>query len=104
MDDQKPVALNGILKHVPLGSLAVDATLILYMVYAFGQMTQTLSDISHRLERVEVVTATEVPNSDARLRVVEAANQTQDRDLADLKRDILARLDRIEQKVDRVRR
>jgi hypothetical protein len=74
---------------VPPGSLLVDISLVIALVYWGGQMTERLENISKRIDVVEQVKIQ--PEADRRIAVIEAqlANQTE-------------RLKSIEDKLDRV--
>lgn len=73
---------------VPPGSLLVDISLVIALVYWGGQMTERLENLARRLETVEQVKIQ--PEADRRIAVIEAqlANQTE-------------RLKSIEEKLDR---
>jgi len=73
---------------VPPGSLLVDISLVIVLVYWGGQMTERLENISKRIDVVEQVKIQ--PEADRRIAVIEAqlANQTE-------------RLKSIEDKLDR---
>lgn len=73
---------------VPPGSLLVDISLVIALVYWGGQMTERLENMAKRLETVEAVKIQ--PEADRRIAVIEAqlANQTE-------------RLKSIEEKLDR---
>jgi hypothetical protein len=73
---------------VPPGSLLVDISLVIALVYWGGQMTERLENMAKRLEVVEQVKIQ--PEADRRIAVIEAqlANQTE-------------RLKSIEDKLDR---
>jgi hypothetical protein len=73
---------------VPPGSLLVDISLVIALVYWGGQMTERLENISKRIDVVEQVKIQ--PEADRRIAVIEAqlANQTE-------------RLKSIEDKLDR---
>jgi hypothetical protein len=73
---------------VPPGSLLVDVSLVIVLVYWGGQMTERLENISKRIDVVEQVKIQ--PEADRRIAVIEAqlANQTE-------------RLKSIEDKLDR---
>jgi hypothetical protein len=73
---------------VPPGSLLVDISLVIALVYWGGQMTERLESMGRRIEMVEQVKIQ--PEADRRIAVIEAqlANQTE-------------RLKSIEEKLDR---
>lgn len=73
---------------VPPGSLLVDISLVIALVYWGGQMTERLENMAKRLEIVEQIKIQ--PEADRRIAVIEAqlANQTE-------------RLKSIEDKLDR---
>jgi hypothetical protein len=73
---------------VPPGSLLVDISLVIALVYWGGQMTERLENMAKRLEVVEQIKIQ--PEADRRIAVIEAqlANQTE-------------RLKSIEDKLDR---
>lgn len=75
--------------RVPLGSLVVDASLVLALIWWGATMTQKLEEMSRRIETVEQVKIQ--PEADRRIAVIEArlADQT-------------TRLQSIEDKLDRV--
>lgn len=74
--------------RVPLGSLVVDASLVIALIWGAATMTQRLDEMSRRIEMVEQVKIQ--PEADRRIAVIEAqlANQTE-------------RLKSIEDKLDR---
>jgi hypothetical protein len=74
--------------RVPLGSLVVDASLVLALIWWGATMTQRLEEMSRRIETVEQVKIQ--PEADRRIAVIEArlADQTN-------------RLQSIEDKLDR---
>lgn len=74
--------------RVPLGSLVVDASLVLALIWWGATMTQRLEEMSRRIETVEAVKIQ--PEADRRIAVIEArlADQT-------------SRLQSIEDKLDR---
>lgn len=57
--------------RVPLGSLAVDASLVVALVWWGAQMTERFDQMSRRLETVEQLRIQ--PDADRRLAVLEAA-------------------------------
>lgn len=57
--------------RVPLGSLAVDASLVVALVWWGAQMTERFDQMSRRLETVEQQRIQ--PDADRRLAVLEAA-------------------------------
>lgn len=57
--------------RVPLGSLAVDASLVVALVWWGAQMTERFDQMSRRLESVEQLRIQ--PDADRRLAVLEAA-------------------------------
>lgn len=75
--------------RVPLGSLVVDASLVLALIWWGATMTQRLEEMSRRIQTVEQVKIQ--PEADRRIAVIEArlADQT-------------TRLQSIEDKLDRV--
>jgi hypothetical protein len=75
--------------RVPLGSLVVDASLVIALIWWGATMTQRLDEMSRRIQMVEQVKIQ--PEADRRIAVIEAqlANQTE-------------RLKSIEDKLDRV--
>lgn len=74
--------------RVPLGSLVVDASLVLALIWWGATMTQRLEEMSRRIQTVEQVKIQ--PEADRRIAVIEArlADQTN-------------RLQSIEDKLDR---
>jgi hypothetical protein len=74
--------------RVPLGSLVVDASLVVALIWWGATMTQRLDEMSRRVQTVEQVKIQ--PEADRRIAVIEArlADQT-------------ARLQSIEDKLDR---
>lgn len=74
--------------RVPLGSLVVDASLVIALIWWGATMTQRLDEMSRRIQMVEQVKIQ--PEADRRIAVIEAqlANQTE-------------RLKSIEDKLDR---
>ena len=75
--------------RVPLGSLVVDASLVVALIWWGATMTQRLDEMSRRIQTVEQVKIQ--PEADRRIAVIEArlADQT-------------SRLQSIEDKLDRV--
>lgn len=73
---------------VPPGSLLVDISLVIALVYWGGQMTERLENMAKRLETVEAVKIQ--PEADRRIAVIEARLTDQ-----------TARLQSIEEKLDR---
>lgn len=75
--------------RVPLGSLVVDASLVVALIWWGATMTQRLDEMSRRIQNVEQVKIQ--PEADRRIAVIEArlADQT-------------TRLQSIEDKLDRV--
>lgn len=75
--------------RVPLGSLVVDASLVVALIWWGATMTQRLDEMSRRIQTVEQVKIQ--PEADRRIAVIEArlADQT-------------TRLQSIEDKLDRV--
>jgi hypothetical protein len=59
--------------RVPLGSLAVDAALVIGIIYGAGKLTEQLDSISRRVERMEAQSIQ--PEADRRLAVVESRLQ-----------------------------
>ena len=57
--------------RVPLGSLAVDATLVVTLIWWGATITQKLDEMSRRVSAVEVQRIQ--PDADRRLAVLEAA-------------------------------
>lgn len=75
--------------RVPLGSLAVDASLVVALVWWGAQMTERFDQMSRRLETVEQLRIQ--PDADRRLAVLEAAEVSDAR-----------WRERIEQKIDQL--
>ena len=75
--------------RVPLGSLAVDASLVVALVWWGAQMTERFDQMSRRLETVEQQRIQ--PDADRRLAVLEAAEVSDAR-----------WRERIEQKIDQL--
>lgn len=75
--------------RVPLGSLVVDASLVVALIWWGATMTQRLDEMSRRIQTVEQMKIQ--PEADRRIAVIEArlADQT-------------TRLQSIEDKLDRV--
>ena len=75
--------------RVPLGSLAVDATLVVTLIWWGATITQKLDEMSRRVTTVE--TQRLQPEADRRLSVIEAelANNARWRDRIESKIDLL---------------
>lgn len=81
--------------RVPLGSLVVDGALVLTLVFSTGQMMERFDAMDRRVQLIEKIQA------EARLNVLEVRASQTDRYQAELKSDIVKRLDRIEALLDR---
>jgi hypothetical protein len=75
--------------RVPAGSLVVDVSLVVALIYGGGKLTERLDDMSRRLEAVEQQKIQ--PDADRRLAVLEASAITDAR-----------WKERIEQKIDQL--
>ncbi len=92
---------------VPRGSLVVDTALVVMLLWGQASITETLKSLSDRVTKIEQ-TDTDV-GADRRIGVLEKENQLQDRDILSvreeisaLRRDLMARFDRQDEKLDRV--
>lgn len=90
--------------RVPAGSLMVDASLVVALVWNAATMTESLKHLSERMDKVEKIAEISVPDAQGRLRVLEDQNGVQDRALRELKEDIVKRLDSLDNKLDLLRR
>ena len=75
--------------RVPLGSLAVDATLVATMIWWGATITERLESMSRRMDTLEQVTIH--PEASRRIAVIETREA-----------DTSRRLERIEQKLDQL--
>lgn len=90
--------------RVPLGSIVIDAGLVISLVHGMGQVTEKLQAVDMRLQAVEATAHSITPQADARLRVIERENAIQDRDLDKFREDMVRRLDAQDQKLDLIYR
>lgn len=97
---------DGVRKHAPpLGSIVLDVALVVYMAYTAGQMTNAVASLGERMTRLELVAPdreiavlkTQVAGNTALALSVQQA-QMRDRE------ELLARFDRLESKIDSLRR
>ena len=95
--DDKPPRLK-----MPFGSLVIDGALVVSLIWSWATMTETMRSFDTRLHSVEVATDRH-GSYESRLSVVEASQESQDKNLVELKQDIVKRLDRIEAKLDNIR-
>jgi hypothetical protein len=82
--------------RVPAGSLVVDASLVLALLWGAATMTEQLKAINLRIDSLE--SAAIRSNSDARILVLERRAD----EMAEFKGEIRAQLARIEDKLDRI--
>lgn len=87
---------SALMKHLPLGSMVVDAAMIITLVFSWGQMTESMRDISSRLSRLEQPDRA----NELRFAGIDSTNARQDAEAQALRREILAQLQHIQDKVD----
>jgi len=75
--------------RVPIGSLVVDAALVISIIYGAGQLTERLEQLSQRVSAMESQSIQ--PEADRRIALLEMSAHTSEQ-----------RLQRIEDKLDRV--
>lgn len=80
--------------RVPLGSLIVDGALVLSLVFSTGQMMERFGTMDRRMQQIEHLEAA------TRLNALEMRSAQMERYQAELKVDIVKRLDRIETLLD----
>lgn len=80
--------------RVPLGSLIVDGALVLTLVFSTGQMLERFGQMDRRMQQIEELQAA------TRLSTLEMRATQMERYQAELKVDIVKRLDRIETLLD----
>ena len=80
--------------RVPLGSLLVDAGLVLALAFISGQTLQRLEQMDVRLSSLET------QNHDSRIGRLETRQEAVEAYQKELKADIVARLERIERLLD----
>lgn len=81
--------------RVPMGSLIVDASMVVALIWWGATMTAKLDEISRRVSTVEQVRIT--PEADRRLAVQESKTASIENQLSDIQR----LLERIDGKLDR---
>ena len=82
---------------IPVGSLLADSALVLTLVFSTGQMMERFEAMDTRLQRIESL------QSETRIGALELRANQSDRYQAELKNDIVKRLDRIEALLDNQR-
>ena len=92
-----------ITKHIPAGSIVVDSVIALSLMFSWGQTTETLRSLDQRMQRIEAAQLQPDRAVDARLQFLSDENKRQDDSARAMKDEILARLSRIESKLDRIR-
>lgn len=90
-------------KHLPVGSIIIDSSLVLTLVFSQGQTTEALKAIETRVARIEQQQGLPDRAVQAQIKAVEDENHRQDAITQALKEDVVARLQRIENKLDRIR-
>ena len=80
--------------RIPVGSLVVDLSMVLFLAWAGGRLVEKLDQIDKRVAKIE--TAAAAQNTDARLMVLEQRAAQAERD----RTEILDALHRIETKLD----
>lgn len=83
--------------RVPLGSLVVDGALVMTLVFSTGQMMERFDQMDARIQELQSIRA------ETRLNSLELRAVHTERWQGELKIDIMKRLDRIEQLLDRER-
>lgn len=81
---------------VPAGSLVVDFTLVLALLWGGARMTERLEQIGHRVDAIEETAIR--TNTDGRVQVLERRAEEQ----AEFKREVRDQLNRIEDKLDQI--
>ena len=81
---------------VPAGSLLVDTSLVVALVWSTSTMTQQLDQMNRRIDSIE--NGHIRSNADARIMVLERRAEEYD----EFRRDMRAQLNRIEDKLDRL--
>ena len=79
---------------LPIGSVLVDGALVLALVFSTGQMMERFEQMDARLQRIENLSA------ETRFASLELRAQQAERQQAEIKVDIVKRLDRIEGLLD----
>lgn len=97
---------DGVRKHVPpLGSIVLDVALVVYMAYTAGQMTNAVASLGERMTRLEMI----APDREIAVLKNQVAGNTalalsvQQAQMRD-REELLARFDRLESKIDSLRR
>lgn len=81
--------------RIPVGSLFVDISLVVAVIWWGASMTENLADLSQRVDNIER------SSLQTRLAVLEREHVNLEKDTVELKKDIIKRLDRIEGKIER---
>ena len=81
---------------VPVGSLVLDAALVIALIVSDTRQTEQLSQINQRVQTIEAGHIRQ--NSEARTMVLERRADESD----DFKREMRSQLNRIEDKLDRI--
>lgn len=81
---------------VPVGSLVLDAALVIALIVSDTRQTEQLSQINQRVQTIEAGHIRQ--NSEARIMVLERRADESD----DFKREMRSQLNRIEDKLDRI--
>lgn len=87
---------------VPIGSIVLDVAVICAVVWWAGTTDQKLTSIDERLRSAETMQIS--PEVNRRVSQLETRVDTAERDRIELKQDISAQLERIENKLDRYMR
>lgn len=82
--------------RVPLGSLVVDASLVVALIWWGATMTERLEQMSRRIDSLDG-RGTQV-QADRRLAVIETQQADDNRNMAEIREHLL----RVEEKVDRL--
>ena len=88
--------------RMPIGSLVVDASLVIALVWNAATIQESLHGIASRVDHIESSSGTVA--AEARLRVLEAEQSANDREVAALKTDIGKRFDAQDAKIDAIYR
>ncbi len=83
--------------RVPLGSLVVDASLVVALIWWGATMTERLDEMSRRIDALDGTRA-QVSSNVSKLAAIEAKQADGDRSLQEIRDHVL----RVESKVDRL--
>ena len=88
--------------RMPVGSLVVDAGLVLALVWNAATISESLHGMASRVDHLEQSSGTVA--AEARLRVLEAQTAAQERESATWRSDIAKHLDSQDSKIDAIYR